>query len=61
MGGCLLIPAILLPTVLWAEPNNIYVWIVIFVILSFGGIGFMDDYLKISRKNSRGLSVTSKF
>jgi phospho-N-acetylmuramoyl-pentapeptide-transferase len=61
MGGCLLLPAILLPTVLWAEPNNIYVWIVIFVILSFGGIGFMDDYLKISRKNSQGLSVTSKF
>jgi phospho-N-acetylmuramoyl-pentapeptide-transferase len=61
MGGCLLLPAILLPTVLWAEPNNIYVWIVLFVILSFGGIGFMDDYLKISRKNSRGLSVTSKF
>ena len=61
MGGCLLLPAIFLPTVLWAEPDNIYVWIVIFVILSFGGIGFMDDYLKITRKNSRGLSVTSKF
>ena len=61
MGGCLLLPAIFLPTVLWAEPGNIYVWIVIFVILSFGGIGFMDDYLKVTRKNSRGLSVTSKF
>ena len=61
MGGCLLLPAIFLPTVLWAEPGNIYVWIVIFVILSFGGIGFMDDYLKVTRKNSRGLSVISKF
>ncbi len=61
MGGCLLLPAIFLPTVLWAEPDNIYVWVVIFVIVSFGGIGFMDDYLKITRKNSRGLSVTSKF
>jgi phospho-N-acetylmuramoyl-pentapeptide-transferase len=61
MGGCLLLPAIFLPTILWAEPDNIYVWIVMFVILSFGGIGFMDDYLKITRKNSRGLSVTSKF
>jgi len=61
MGGCLLLPAIFLPTVLWAEPGNIYVWIIIFVILSFGGIGFMDDYLKITRKNSRGLSVASKF
>lgn len=61
MGGCLLLPAIFLPTILWAEPDNIYVWIVMFVIVSFGGIGFMDDYLKITRKNSRGLSVTSKF
>lgn len=61
MGGCLLLPAIFLPTVLWAEPDNIYVWVVMFVIVSFGGIGFMDDYLKITRKNSRGLSVTSKF
>jgi phospho-N-acetylmuramoyl-pentapeptide-transferase len=61
MGGCLLLPAIFLPTILWAEPDNIYVWIVMFVIVSFGGIGFMDDYLKITRKNSRGLSVASKF
>ncbi len=61
MGGCLLLPAIFLPTILWAEPDNIYIWIVMFVIVSFGGIGFMDDYLKITRKNSRGMSVTSKF
>jgi phospho-N-acetylmuramoyl-pentapeptide-transferase len=61
MGGCLILPAIFLPTVFWAEPDNIYVWIVMFVILSFGGIGFVDDYLKIARQSSRGLSVTSKF
>ena len=61
MGGCLILPAIFLPTVFWAEPNNIYVWIVMFVILSFGAIGFVDDYLKIARQSSRGLSVTSKF
>ena len=61
MGGCLILPAIIFSTVLWAEPKNIYVWIVIFVILSFGGIGFADDYLKIVRKDSRGLSATSKF
>ena len=60
MGGCLILPAIFLPTVFWAEPKNVYVWIVVFVILSFGGIGFVDDYLKISSKSSRGLSVTSK-
>lgn len=61
MGGCLILPAIFLPTIFWAEPNNIYVWIVLFVILSFGAIGFVDDYLKIARQSSRGLSVTSKF
>lgn len=60
MGGCLILPAIFLPTVFWAEPNNLYVWIVIFVILSFGGIGFVDDYLKTARESSRGLSVFSK-
>jgi phospho-N-acetylmuramoyl-pentapeptide-transferase len=57
MGGCLILPAIFLPTVFWAEPNNVFVWIVIFVILSFGGIGFVDDYLKMARRSSRGLSV----
>ena len=61
MGGCLIIPAIVISAVLWAEPKNIYVWIVVFVTLSFGGIGFADDYLKMCRKNSRGLSVTAKF
>ena len=61
MGGCLLLPAIFLPTFLWANPGNIYIWIVVFVILSFGGIGFADDYLKIARKNSQGLSAALKF
>jgi phospho-N-acetylmuramoyl-pentapeptide-transferase len=61
MGGCLILPAILISTVAWAEPENIYVWIVIFVALSFGGIGFIDDYLKTAQKSSRGLTVASKF
>jgi phospho-N-acetylmuramoyl-pentapeptide-transferase len=61
MGGCLILPAIILTTLLWVEPKNIYVWIVMFVILSFGGIGFADDYLKMARKNSRGLSAAAKF
>lgn len=61
MGGCLILPAIILSTVLWADPGNIYVWIVIFVALSFGSIGFVDDYLKTVRKDSRGLSPAWKF
>jgi phospho-N-acetylmuramoyl-pentapeptide-transferase len=61
MGGCLFLPAILLSTLFWADLTNIYIWIILFVILSFGGIGFFDDYLKIKKKNNRGLSTTSKF
>ena len=61
MGGCLILPAVLLSTLLWAELTNLYVWTAIFVIVFFGGIGFADDYLKISRKNSRGLSARAKF
>jgi len=61
MGGCLILPAIILATLLWAEPTNIYIWLVMFVILFFGGIGFADDYLKLRKKNSKGLSAASKF
>lgn len=61
MGGLLILPAIIFSVLLWAEPWNIYVWIVIFVIVSFGGIGFADDYLKIAGKSSHGLSAASKF
>jgi phospho-N-acetylmuramoyl-pentapeptide-transferase len=61
MGGCLIIPAVILGTLLWAEPTNSYVWTVVFVALSFGTIGFFDDYLKVSRKNSKGLRVVTKF
>ncbi len=61
MGGCLILPTIILATLLWADPLNIYIWLVTFVVLFFGGIGFADDYLKISRKNSRGLGAAVKF
>jgi len=61
MGGCLILPTIILATLFWADLFNIYIWIVLFVILFFGGIGFADDYLKISRKTSRGLSAAAKF
>lgn len=61
MGGCLILPAIVFSTLLWAEPGNIYVWVVISAMLSFGAIGFVDDYLKMVKKNSRGLRAASKF
>jgi phospho-N-acetylmuramoyl-pentapeptide-transferase len=61
MGGVLILPAVILSTLLWAEPGNYYVWIVVFVIVSFGCIGFVDDYFKTVKKSSRGLSASSKF
>jgi len=61
MGGCFILPVIIASTVFWAEPNNVYVWLVMFVIICFGLIGFVDDYLKNVRKSSRGLSIRSKF
>jgi len=61
MGGCLILPTVVLATVLWADPANIFVWLVTFVVLFFGGIGFADDYLKVSRKNSKGLRAAGKF
>ena len=61
MGGCLILPAIMVSAVLWADPFNIYVWIITFTALSFGGIGFADDYLKIARKNSQGMRARTKF
>jgi len=60
MGGCLILPVILLATLSWADPSNVFVWLVVFVMLAFGGIGLMDDYLKFRRKSSKGLSVKSK-
>ena len=45
MGGCLILPAVIIASLSWADPLNIYVWVVIFVTLAFGGIGFLDDYL----------------
>ncbi len=61
MGGCLMLPVIALVTALWSDPVNPYVWILLFTLLSFGAIGFADDFLKISRRNSRGLRARTKF
>ena len=61
MGGCLILPIIMASTLLWADMGNIYVWLIIFVIFSYGLIGFADDYLKMARKNSKGLSMKAKF
>jgi phospho-N-acetylmuramoyl-pentapeptide-transferase len=61
MGGILIIISILIPTLLWANLVNPYVWIAMFSLVSFGLIGFWDDYAKVRRKQNQGLSVREKF
>ena len=56
MGGFLILIALSVATLLWADLSNRYVWAVLLVTLGFGGIGFIDDYLKLYRKSSDGLS-----
>lgn len=55
MGGALILLSIFIPTVLWADMQNIYVWSSLFICVGFGLIGYFDDYLKVSKKNPKGL------
>jgi phospho-N-acetylmuramoyl-pentapeptide-transferase len=61
MGGLLILAAALVPTLLWADLTNIYVWIAVTATALFGAIGFLDDYLKITRRTSGGLAPRYKF
>jgi phospho-N-acetylmuramoyl-pentapeptide-transferase len=60
MGGTLILAAISISTVLWANLENIYVWIVLFVTLSFGVIGYVDDYKKLILQDPAGISAKQK-
>jgi phospho-N-acetylmuramoyl-pentapeptide-transferase len=61
MGGALILVAIAISTLLWANLANRFVWIVLTVTLVFGIVGFVDDYKKLMVKNSKGLSPSTKF
>ena len=61
MGGILLIAAVIVSTLLWARPENAFVWICIVTTLLLGGIGFYDDWLKVAKKSSAGISSRLKF
>ena len=61
MGGALILVILVITTLLWGDLTNRYVWLVILVTLSFGVIGWVDDYLKISRKNTEGLVARWKY
>ena len=61
MGGLLIVVSIVVPTLLWANLANQYVWIALFGLLAFGTIGFFDDYTKIVKKRNLGLTSRQKF
>ena len=61
MGGTLILAAIVIATLLWGDLYNRYVWALLAVTFSFGAIGFVDDYLKLVLKNSKGLSARTKY
>ncbi len=56
MGGSLVLFALVIPTLLWTELSNHYIWAALIVTVSFGVIGFVDDYMKLRYRNSKGLS-----
>ena len=60
MGGVLICIAILLPTVLWSDPANPFVWVAVGSTLAFGAIGFADDYIKVVKRRSLGLTARAK-
>ena len=55
MGGLLILGSSLVPTLLWADLTNVYIWIAVLATAGFGGVGFADDYLKLTRRNHHGL------
>ncbi|MCK5120393.1 MAG: phospho-N-acetylmuramoyl-pentapeptide-transferase, partial [Methylococcales bacterium] len=60
MGGALILVAIAISTLLWADLENRYVWVVLLVTLGHGVVGFVDDYRKVMQGNSDGLSAKAK-
>ncbi len=61
MGGVLIILCIVLPTLLWADLSNGFVWLVMGVTVAFAGLGFWDDYQKVRRRQNLGLTARNKF
>jgi phospho-N-acetylmuramoyl-pentapeptide-transferase len=60
MGGLLLIASVIISTLLWAKLSSFYIWVVIVATLAFGGVGFADDYLKLVKRRSLGLTGRQK-
>jgi phospho-N-acetylmuramoyl-pentapeptide-transferase len=61
MGGALILSAIFISTLLWADLSNRYVWVVLIVTAIFGAVGWVDDYRKVAKRDSRGLPARWKY
>ena len=61
MGGLMILGSAVLSTLLWADLRNRYVWLCLLTVCWLGGVGFVDDYLKLAKKNSKGLAAANKF
>jgi len=61
MGGVLILGSLIVSTLIWARLDNQYVWMVLFVTVSFGLVGFADDYAKVSKNNTKGVSGKLRF
>ncbi|HLY62205.1 MAG TPA: phospho-N-acetylmuramoyl-pentapeptide-transferase [Terriglobia bacterium] len=61
MGGVLILFCAVLPTLMWADLGNTFLWLILAVTLAFGAIGFWDDYQKLRRRKNLGLTARSKF
>ena len=61
MGGALILVAMAVATLMWADLSNVYVWIVLLTTLAFGAVGLVDDYKKLVMKNPRGLAARWKY
>jgi phospho-N-acetylmuramoyl-pentapeptide-transferase len=60
MGGVLILASIIIPTLLWSDLTNRYIWLALFIIVGYGIIGFVDDYKKVVEKNPKGLTPRQK-
>lgn len=61
MGGVMMLFSIMIAILMWADPSNPYVWYVLFILVSYGVIGLVDDYRKVIRNNSQGLIARWKY
>ncbi len=61
MGGALILFSITVSTLLWADLSNRFIWVVLFVTLGYGAIGWIDDYRKVVYRNPKGMSAREKF